>query len=75
MNIGTMAAPTLPYAPSAVASPVALNKLVRVVEHKHVCAHCGEAVWCAVGALPVEHVCDERRLRARTHADVVLRRL
>ena len=51
-----------------------INKLVRVVEHKHVCAHCGEVVWCADGA-EVEHVCDERRLRAREHADAVLRRL
>ena len=52
-----------------------VNKLVRVVEHRHVCTHCGEAVWCAEGTSPAEHVCNERRLRAREHADAVLRRL
>ena len=52
-----------------------VNKLVRVVEHKHVCAHCGESLWVAEGASPVGHVCDERRLHARAHADAVLRRL
>lgn len=51
------------------------NKLVRVVELQHVCAHCGEAVWCAEGAPHVDHVCEERRLHARAHADAVLRRL
>ena len=34
-----------------------------------------EVVWVAEGASPVEHGCDERRLRAREHADAVLRRL
>ncbi len=52
-----------------------VNKLVRVVEYKHVCAHCGEVVWFAEGAPHVDHVCEERRLRAREHADAVLRRL
>ena len=50
------------------------NKLVRVVEHKHVCAHCGEVGWVAEG-VEVDHACDERRIRAREHADAVLRRL
>ena len=52
-----------------------VNKLMRVVEYKHVCAHCGEVVWCVDGTSPADHVCDERRLRAREHADAVLRRL
>ena len=52
-----------------------VNKLMRVVEYKHVCAHCGEAVWVDAGASPTDHVCDERRIRAREHADAVLRRL
>ena len=52
-----------------------INKLVRVVEHQHVCAQCGEVLWIADGASPADHVCDERRLRAREHADAVLRRL
>ena len=51
------------------------TKLMRVVELQHVCAHCGESLWVAEGASPAEHVCDERRLRAREHADAVLRRL
>ena len=51
-----------------------VNKLMRVVEHKHVCAHCGEVGWVAEG-VEVAHVCDERRIRAREHADAVLRRL
>ena len=51
------------------------NKLVRVVEHQYVCTHCGEAVWVADGASPADHVCEERRIRAREHADAVLRRL
>ena len=51
------------------------TKLMRVVEHRHVCTHCGEAVWCAEGTSPADHVCDERRLHAREHADAVLRRL
>ena len=52
-----------------------VNKLVRVVEHQYVCTHCGEAVWVADGASPADHVCDDRRIRAREHADAVLRRL
>ena len=52
-----------------------VNKLMRVVEMQHACAHCGEAVWCADGTSHVDHVCDERRIRAREHADAVLRRL
>ena len=51
-----------------------VNKLMRVVEHKHVCAHCGESLWVAEG-VEVDHVCDERRLHARAHADAVLQRL
>ena len=51
------------------------TKLMRVIEHEHVCAHCGESLWVAEGASPVDHVCDERRIRAREHADAVLRRL
>ena len=51
------------------------TKLMRVVEHEHVCAHCGESLWVAEGASPVDHVCDEQRLHAREHADAVLRRL
>ena len=51
------------------------TKLMRVVEYKYACAHCGEAVWCADGTSPADHVCDERRLHAREHADAVLRRL
>ena len=50
------------------------TKLMRVVEYKYACAHCGESLWVAEGA-EVAHVCDERRLHAREHADAVLRRL
>ena len=47
------------------------NKLVRVVEHKHVCAHCGESLWVAEGA-EVAHACDPAAVartqeRARRH--------
>ena len=42
------------------------NKLVRVVEHKHVCAHCGESLWVAEGA-EVAHACDPAAV-ARTQA-------
>ena len=43
-----------------------VNKLVRVVEDKHMCTHCGEAVWVAEGA-EVAHVCDPAAV-ARTQA-------
>ena len=50
------------------------TKLMRVVELQHVCTNCGTTLWVAEG-VEVDHVCDERRIRAREHADAVLRRL